>query len=128
MKSPNMTIGTGPCSKWFKGEECPFYPELTIRQEFKASCTDARGSYCECIWFCWNNNNVFESLDKLLNVKGYDLCTDFFEVKSTDEALAWKEKQCKDSKGSNVYKKNEKQCMKNKDKGNFDSEPLVIFG
>ena len=77
MKDLNSTVGTGPCAKWFKGEECPFYPKFTIRKEFKVSCKDAEGSYCECIWFCWNNKDVYEILDKIQSTefKEYDECT-----------------------------------------------------
>ena len=73
--NPNSTVGTGPCAKWFKGEDCPFYPEATIRQEFKVSCKDAEDSYCECIWFCWNNKDVYEFLDDALRSEDYDECT-----------------------------------------------------
>ena len=75
MKDTNSTVGTGPCAKWFKGEECPFYPEVTIRQEFKVSCKDAEDSYCECIWFCWNNKDVYEMFDSALKSEEYDDCT-----------------------------------------------------
>ena len=75
VKDTNSTIGTGPCAKWFKGEDCPFYPEVTIRQEFKISCKDAEDSYCECIWFCWNNKDVYEWFDSGLSIEKYDDCT-----------------------------------------------------
>ena len=74
VKDPNSTVGTGPCGKWFKGEECPFYPNFAIRKEFKVSCTDAEDSYCECIWFCWNNKDVREFLDIALRSEDYDDC------------------------------------------------------
>ena len=75
MKDTNSTVGTGPCAKWFKGEECPFYPEFTIRQEFKVSCKDAEDSYCECIWFCWNNKDVYEMFDSTLESEEFEDCT-----------------------------------------------------
>ena len=75
MKDTNSTVGTGPCAKWFKGEECPFYPEVTIRQEFKVSCKDDEDSYCECIWFCWNNKDVYEMFDSTLKDEEYEDCT-----------------------------------------------------
>ena len=73
VKDPNSTVGTGPCGKWFKGEDCPFYPTFAIRKEFKVSCTDAEDSYCECIWFCWNNNDINEIVFD--SVEEYDYCT-----------------------------------------------------
>ena len=77
VKDTNSTVGTGPCAKWFKGEECPFYPEATIKQEFKVSCKDAEDSYCECIWFCWNNKDVYEWFESSfgLPLEKYDNCT-----------------------------------------------------
>ena len=75
VKDPNSTVGTGPCGKWFKGEDCPFYPNFAIRKEFKVSCTDAEGSYCECIWFCWNNKDVYDMFDNGLKSEEYDGCT-----------------------------------------------------
>ena len=75
VKDTNSTVGTGPCAKWFKGEECPFYPKLAIQKEFKVSCTDAEGSVCECIWFCWNNKDVYEMVDSALKSEEYDDCT-----------------------------------------------------
>jgi hypothetical protein len=72
-KDPNSTVGTGPCAKWLKGEECPFYPKFAIRKEFKVSCTDAEESYCECIWFCWNNKDINEIVYG--PVEGYENCT-----------------------------------------------------
>ena len=74
VRNPNSTVGAGPCAKWFKGEDCPFYPDLAIREEFKVSCTDAEDSYCECIWFCWNNKDVREFLDIALRSEDYDDC------------------------------------------------------
>ena len=75
VKDTNSTVGTGPCAKWFKGEDCPFYPKFTIRQEFKVSCKDAEDSYCECIWFCWNNKDVYEMFDSTLNSEEFEDCT-----------------------------------------------------
>ena len=75
MKDTNSTVGTGPCAEHFKGEECPFYPEATIKEAFKVSCKDAEHSYCECIWYCWNNQDVFEMLDSKLPTEEYDDCT-----------------------------------------------------
>ena len=77
VKDTNSSVGTGPCAKWFKGEECPFYPEATIKQEFKVSCKDAEDSYCECIWFCWNNKDVYEWFEGSfgLPIEKYDNCT-----------------------------------------------------
>ena len=114
MKDPNSTVGTGPCGKWFKGEECPFYPNFAIRKEFKVSCTDSEDSYCDCIWFCWNNKDVSDMLDNGLKSEEYDGCTT--SLKSRDEALPWKKKQCEASKKSEEYKENERRCKKNDDK------------
>ena len=75
VKDTNSTVGTGPCAKWFKGEDCPFYPVATIRQEFKVSCKDAEDSYCECIWFCWNNKDVYEMFDSTLKSEEFEDCT-----------------------------------------------------
>ena len=113
-KDPNSTIGTGPCAKWFKGEDCPFYPNFIFRDLFRVSCTDAEGSYCDCIWFCWNNKDVAELLDKGLKREDFSECTT--SLKSSDEALPWKEKQCKDSKKSKEYKENEQRCKRKNDK------------
>ena len=113
-KDPNSTVGTGPCAKWFKGEECPFYPYFTLRDVFKVGCTDAEGSYCECIWFCWNNKDVAELLAKGLRNEAFHGCTT--SLKSPDESMPWKEKQCKASKKSKEYKENERRCKKNDDK------------
>ena len=75
VRDPNSTVGAGPCAKHFKGKDCPFYPKITIREEFKVGCTDAKDSYCECIWFCWNNKDVIEMLDNNLKSEDYDYCT-----------------------------------------------------
>ena len=74
-EDPNLPVGTGPCAKWFKGEECPFYPQFTIKEKFQVGCTDAEDSYCECIWFCWNNKDVYEWFDSGLSIEKYDDCT-----------------------------------------------------
>ena len=111
---PNSTVGTGPCAKWFKGEECPFYPQFTHQYLFNVGCTDADGSYCECFWFCWNNKDVAEMLALGLKRKDYHGCTT--SLKGPDEALPWREKRCKASKKSEEYKENERRCKKKDDK------------
>ena len=100
MKDTNSSVGTGPCAKWFKGEECPFFPTFTLRREFKVGCTDAEGSYCECIWFCWNNKDVYELLDYGLKNEEFYGCTT--SLKSPDDAMPWKEKQCTHTRSSSL--------------------------
>ena len=73
--NPNSTVGTGPCAKWFKGEECPFYPKFAIKEIFKVGCADAEGSYCDCIYFCWNNEDVTKFFAMGLKSEEYDDCT-----------------------------------------------------
>ena len=73
--NPNLTVGTGPCAKWFKGEECPFYPKFAIKEIFKVGCADAEGSYCDCIYFCWNNEDVTKFFAMGLKSEEYDDCT-----------------------------------------------------
>ena len=73
--NPNSTVGTGPCAKWFKGEECPFYPKFAIKEIFKVGCADAEGSYCDCIYFCWNNEDVAKYFANGLKSEEYDDCT-----------------------------------------------------
>ena len=73
--NPNSTVGTGPCAKWFKGEECPFYPKFAIKEIFKVGCADAVGSYCDCIYFCWNNEDVTKFFAMGLKSEEYDDCT-----------------------------------------------------
>ena len=85
-----------------------------MRAVFKPVCTDKGGSYCECIWFCWNNKDVYELLDSGLKSMDFHDCTTSF--KSPDEALPWKKKQCEASKKSEEYKENERRCKKNDDK------------
>ena len=60
------SIGTGPCKQSFTGKNCEFYPDLTIREYFRPSCNDKKGSFCSCMWFCWNNKDVFEALNNHL--------------------------------------------------------------
>ena len=72
---PRLPVGSGPCAKWFKGEQCEFYPSFTIRQHFNPSCSDSKSSYCECTWFCWNNIDVIESLDSVLKRSAFHDCT-----------------------------------------------------
>ena len=75
MRDQNSTVGAGPCAKHFKGEDCPFYPNLAIRTLFKVSCTDREDSYCECIWFCVNNKDVSEKFAIAFPSEEYDDCT-----------------------------------------------------
>ena len=75
VKDTNSTVGTGPCAKWFKGEECPFYPKFAIKEIFKVGCADAEGSYCDCIYFCWNNEDVTKFFAMGLKSEEYDDCT-----------------------------------------------------
>ena len=46
-----------------------------MRNVFKPVCTDKGGSYCECIWFCWNNKDVYELLDSGLQMMDFHDCT-----------------------------------------------------
>ena len=46
-----------------------------MRNVFKPVCTDKGGSYCECIWFCWNNKDVYELLDQGLQLMDFHDCT-----------------------------------------------------
>ena len=46
-------------------------------------------------------------------VQGWDVLQ---PLKSPDEALPWKEKQCRASKNSDEYKENERRCKKKSDK------------
>ena len=85
---PRLPVGSGPCAKWFKGEQCEFYPSFTIRQHFNPSCSDSKSSYCECTWFCWNNIDVIESLDSVLKRSAFHDCTT--NLDSEEQALAWK--------------------------------------
>ena len=75
VKDTNSTVGTGPCAKWFKGEDCPFYPKFAIKEVFKVGCADAEGSYCDCIYFCWNNEDVTKFFAMGLKSEEYDDCT-----------------------------------------------------
>ena len=85
-----------------------------MRNVFKPVCTDKGGSYCECIWFCWNNKDVVELLDAGIKSMDFYDCTT--TLKSPDEALPWKEKQCRASKNSDEYKENERRCKLQSDK------------
>ena len=85
-----------------------------MRALFAPVCTDKGGSSCECIWFCWNNKDVHELLDNELKMMDFHDCTT--SLKSPDEALPWKEKQCRASKNSEKYKENERRCKMKSDK------------
>ena len=73
-------VGTGPCTKHFTGENCEFYPELAVRKYFRPSCTDENGSFCECMWYCWNKKDVFESLNNALKDYQVTKILEFFKL------------------------------------------------
>ena len=53
-------------------------------------------------------------LDQGLKREDFDGCTT--SLNGPDEALPWKEKQCKASKKSEEYKENEQRCKRKNDK------------
>ena len=59
-------VGIGPCTPYFTGKNCEFYPALTILEYYRPSCNDKKGSFCSCMWFCWNKKDVFEALNRFL--------------------------------------------------------------